>query len=88
MKHMSHTPHIYVDLVRVTLPYMSHIIGVLNCSLQNKAHCKTHCCSWEDIPHVHFTDRVILAAYRCIEEDNCLSICSALWDNYAYFLPT
>ena len=57
MKHMSHIPHIYVDLVRVTLPYMSHIIGVLNCSLQNKAHCKPHCCSWEDIPHVHFHGR-------------------------------
>ena len=25
---------------------MSHIIGVLNCSLLNKAYCKTHCCSW------------------------------------------
>jgi len=23
--------------------------------------------SWKDIPHVHFTDRVIFAAYRCIE---------------------
>ena len=25
---------------------------------------------WKDISHVHFTDRVTLAAYRCIEEDN------------------
>ena len=25
---------------------------------------------WKDIPHVHFTDRVKLAAYHCIEEDN------------------
>ena len=25
---------------------------------------------WKDIPQVHFTDRVILVAYRCIEEDN------------------
>ena len=25
---------------------MSHIIGVLNCSLLNKAYCKTLCCSW------------------------------------------
>ena len=25
---------------------------------------------WKDIPHVHFTDHVILVAYRCIEEDN------------------
>ena len=25
---------------------MSHIIGVLNCSLESKAYCKTHCCSW------------------------------------------
>ena len=31
----------------VTLPYsMSHIIGVLNCSLQSKAYSKTHRCSW------------------------------------------
>ena len=30
----------------VTFAYMSHIIGVINCSLQNKAYCKTHCCSW------------------------------------------
>ena len=25
---------------------------------------------WKDIPRVHFTDRVILAAYRFTEEDN------------------
>ena len=25
---------------------------------------------WKDVPHVHFTDGVILAAYCCIEEDN------------------
>ena len=25
---------------------VSHIICVLNCSLLNKAYCKTHCCSW------------------------------------------
>ena len=25
---------------------MSHIICVLNCSLLNKAYCKTHCCWW------------------------------------------
>ena len=29
-----------------TLPYMSHIIGVLNCSLWYKTYCKTHCCLW------------------------------------------
>ena len=28
-------------LQNVTLPYMSHIIGVLNCRLSNKAYCKT-----------------------------------------------
>ena len=71
---MSHISHMYVDLVRVTLPYMSHIIGVLNCSLQNKAHCRTQCCSGEDIPHVHFTDPVILAAYRILHINGLLCI--------------
>ena len=65
------------------LPYMSHIIDVINCSLENKAYCKTHCCSWfkvkadrlpsvrlKDIPDVHCTDRITVAAYGCIEEDN------------------
>ena len=63
-------------LQNVTLPYMSHIIGVLNCRLQNKAYCKTvktdrlSSVRWKDTPLVDFTDGVILASYRCIEEDN------------------
>ena len=61
----------------VALPYMPHIIGVLNCSLQNKPHCRPivghgvkadqpSSARWKDILHVHFTDRVILCCLSCV----------------------
>ena len=70
----------------VTLPYMSHIIGFINCSLWNKLTVKPNVAHgvkadrlssvcWKDIFDVHCTDRVTVAAYRCIEEDNCTVNC-------------
>ena len=35
---------------------------------------------WKDIPCVHFTDRVTLAAYRRIQEDNFDCKCRSWWD--------
>ena len=56
---------------------MSHIIGVLNCSLLNKVYCKTHCYSWckrligcpESVGKILLTCKIV-TAYGCIEEGN------------------
>ena len=49
---------------------MSHIIGVLNCSFSSEKADRLSSVHWEDTPRVDFTDGVILASCRCIEEDN------------------
>lgn len=61
-------------------PYMSHIIGVKICSFYSKTSCKPYTyvlkadrlssIRWKDILHVHYKDRVTVAVYRGIEEDN------------------
>ena len=49
----------------VTLPYMSHIIGVKGEKADRQSSVR-----WNYTPCVDFTDGVILASYRCNEEDN------------------
>ena len=74
---MQHTPTQFfwkyppeVLFTNVTLPYMSHIIGVIGVKAD-----KLSSVRWKYIRDVHCTDRVTVAAYRCIEEDNFIVNC-------------
>ena len=71
----------------VTHPYMSHILCVVTCLLQNKAYCKTHCWSWFKgwsavfSPLERYSWRALYRSCNsCIEEDNSDCKLQALTD--------
>ena len=96
----------YVDRQIGRHPYMLHIISVKICSLYSKTSCKPYAnvlkadrlssVRWKDVLHVHYKDRVTVAAYRGIEEDSfdcnvnlkrCL-IFSTLFEGSAFGVPS